>query len=74
MIGNGIFFFFFAHDGVFTCSSSVTVLLVFMMDYLHVHDWLRYFYFFAHDEVFTCSCSVTVLAGFMMEYLHVHDQ
>lgn len=73
MIGNGIFFF--AHDGVFTCSSSVTVLLVFIMEYLHVHDWLRCFVFvFAHDEVFTCSCSVTVLSVFMMEYLHVHDQ
>lgn len=37
MIGYGIFFFF-AHDEVFTCSCSVTVLSVFMMEYLHVHD------------------------------------
>lgn len=55
MIGNGIFFF--AHDGVFTCSSSVTVLLVFIMEYLHVHDWLRYFLF---------------IFLLMMKFLHVH--
>lgn len=54
MIANGIFCF--AHDGVFTCSSSVTVLLVFIMEYLHVHDWLRYFLFFL----------------LMMKFLHVH--